>query len=116
MLLVCITLLFKYVLVNRWIFTKENYYKLTEIYKKYFWRHGIEFVGIYHCPHAPKKIEDKVCFCRKPNPGIILRAVQDHQIELYDSIMVGDKITDMIAAKNAGIYNKFFVKRKFRIN
>ena len=54
---------------------------------------------IYHCTHAPNKIEDKGCFCRKPNQGIILRASQDHQIEFYDSIMVGDKMTDKIAAK-----------------
>ena len=47
---------------------------------------------------------------------MILRAVQDHQIELSDSIMVGDKITDVIAAKNARIYKKIFIKRKFRIN
>jgi len=47
-------------------------------------------------------------FCRKPSPGIILRASQDHQIELSDSIMVGDKINDMIAAKNSGIYKRFF--------
>ena len=62
MLLVCIKLLFKYVGVNRVLFTKEQYYKLTELYKKYFLRHGIEFVEIYSCPHAPNKIEDKGCF------------------------------------------------------
>ncbi len=61
-------------------------------------------------------MEDKGCFYRKPNKGIILKGVQDHQIELSDSINVGDKITYMIAAKNAGIYNKIFIKRKFRIN
>ena len=41
---------------------------------------------------------------------MILRAAQDHQIKLSDSIMVGDKITDMIAAKNAGINKRFLLK------
>ena len=54
-------------------------------------------------------------FCRKTSPGIILRASQDHQIELSDSIMVGDKITDMIAAKNSGIYKRFFLKENLEL-
>ena len=54
-------------------------------------------------------------FCRKPSPGIILRASQDNQIELSDSIMVGDKITDMIAAKNSGIYKRFFLKENLEL-
>ena len=70
---------------------------------------------IYHCTHAPNKIEDKSLFCRKFNPGIILIASQDHQIELSDSIMVGDKITDMIAAKNSGIYKRFFLKENLEL-
>ena len=115
MLLVCITLLFKYVGVNRVLFTKEQCYKLNELYKKYFLRHGIEFVEINSCPHAPNMIEDKGCFCIKSNLGIILRAVQDHQIELSDSIMVGDKITDMLAAKNAGIYKRFLLKENLEL-
>ena len=41
---------------------------------------------------------------------MILRAAQDHQIELSDSIMVGNKITDMIAAKNAGLYKRILLK------
>jgi len=65
---------------------------------------------MYHCTHAPNKMKIKGCFCRKPNPGIILRASKDHQIELSDSIMVGDKITDMIVAKKSGIYKRFFLK------
>ncbi len=101
--------------IGRGLFTKEQYYKLTELYKKYLSSKGIEFVGIYHCPHAPNKIEDKGCFCRKPNPGMILRASQDHRIQLSDSIMVGDKITDMIAAKNAGINKRFLLKENLEL-
>ena len=70
---------------------------------------------IYHCTHAPNKIEDKSLFCRKLNPGIILIASQDHQIELSDSIMVGDKITVIMAAKNAIHYKRFFFKENLEL-
>lgn len=46
---------------------------------------------------------------------MILRAAKDHQIELSDSIMVGDKITDMMAAKNAGIYKRFLLKENLEL-
>ena len=44
-----------------------------------------------------------------------MRASQDHQIELFDSIIVGDKITDIIAAKNFGIYKRFFLKENLEL-
>jgi len=59
----------------------------------------------YYCPHHPagsvKEYSIK-CECRKPMPGMILQAVQDYNIDLNSSFLVGDKKTDLLAAKNAG--------------
>jgi D-glycero-D-manno-heptose 1,7-bisphosphate phosphatase len=55
--------------------------------------------GIYMCPHRP----EEGCKCRKPQPGLILKAAQDHSIDLSKSIIIGDALTDLEAGMNAGI-------------
>ena len=54
--------------------------------------------AIYYCPH---NIEDK-CNCRKPKPGMILKAVKDLNIDLKRSILIGDDKSDIMAGKKAG--------------
>jgi len=54
--------------------------------------------GIYYCPHLP----GEGCSCRKPEPGLILRAAKDLGIDLGGSWMIGDKEIDLEAAKRAG--------------
>ncbi len=61
--------------------------------------------GFYHCPHHPEaKIKKyrKKCDCRKPNPGMILQAAEEHDIDLEKSYMIGDRKRDIAAGKKAG--------------
>ena len=67
--------------------------------------------GIYFCPHHPEKgfpgevAELKIdCGCRKPKPGMLLRAREDFNIDLQSSWMIGDRDSDMQAGKNAGCH------------
>ena len=60
---------------------------------------GVEFDAIYYCPHGI----DEGCDCRKPRPGMILRAAVDLNIELADSWMIGDSPSDIEAGKNGGV-------------
>jgi D-glycero-D-manno-heptose 1,7-bisphosphate phosphatase len=53
--------------------------------------------AIYMCPHALDS-----CECRKPKPGMLLQAARDLDIDLSESVMVGDRDTDMEAGKAAG--------------
>ncbi len=53
----------------------------------------------YICPHAPSDN----CNCRKPQPGLLLQAAQEHDIDLTQSIMIGDAITDIQAGLNAHV-------------
>jgi D-glycero-D-manno-heptose 1,7-bisphosphate phosphatase len=55
--------------------------------------------AVYLCPHAP---QDK-CACRKPRAGMLLQAAQEHDIDLSQSVMIGDALTDIAAGRAAGV-------------
>jgi len=71
---------------------------------------GSRLDAIYYCPHHPergfkgevKKLKIK-CKCRKPEVGMIKKAVKDFNIDLKQSFFIGDASTDAKTAKNAGI-------------
>ena len=61
--------------------------------------------AFYYCPHHPSATLASyriVCECRKPRPGMLLRAAAEHHLDLSASFMVGDRITDVIAGAHAG--------------
>ncbi len=64
-------------------------------------RFGAHIDAFYFCPHHPDFTGP--CSCRKPEPGLLLRAARDWDISLPDSVMYGDKESDRIAAQRAGI-------------
>jgi D-glycero-D-manno-heptose 1,7-bisphosphate phosphatase len=59
---------------------------------------GARLDGIYYCPHE----KEPACDCRKPAPGMLLRAAKEHQIDLQSSWMIGDSESDIEAGKRAG--------------
>ena len=70
---------------------------------------GAYINALYYCPHHPDGgFEGEVkelkinCDCRKPKPGLILRAAEDFNIDLSGSWMIGDSDTDVLCGKNAG--------------
>ncbi|QNK42426.1 HAD-IIIA family hydrolase [Caproicibacter fermentans] len=72
-------------------------------------REGAYLDDIYYCPHHPDKgfpgerVEYKInCDCRKPKPGLILKAGRDYNIDLTASYMVGNGIADIQAGQSAG--------------
>lgn len=61
--------------------------------------------GVYICPHHPEGVVPElsvVCDCRKPKPGLLLKAAKDLGIDLEKSIFLGDNETDALAGKAAG--------------
>jgi len=56
--------------------------------------------AIYYCPHYPDV--SGPCRCRKPAPGMILKAQADFSIDLEESWMIGDSVKDIRVARNAG--------------
>jgi histidinol-phosphate phosphatase family protein len=66
--------------------------------------YGVKVDAFYYCPHGP----DDGCECRKPKPGMILRAAADHVIDLERSWMIGDILHDIEAGNRAGCYTVHF--------
>jgi D-glycero-D-manno-heptose 1,7-bisphosphate phosphatase len=66
---------------------------------------GAYLDGIYVCIHHPTEGEPPyrvVCDCRKPKPGLLQRAAADHGLDLSRSTLVGDKPSDLVAARAVG--------------
>ena len=62
--------------------------------------------GVFTCPHAPQEN----CTCRKPEPGLILDAASMHSIDLQNSILIGDALSDILAGQKAGIPRNVLVR------
>jgi len=61
--------------------------------------------GIYYCFHHPEGIIQQyqgICDCRKPKPGLLIQAAQEHQIDLDSSYLIGDRLVDIEAGLTAG--------------
>jgi len=66
---------------------------------------GPKFDAMYFCPHHPNATLPeyrKNCNCRKPRNGMMMQAAEKYNIDLSKSFMIGDRITDIVAGKNAG--------------
>lgn len=59
---------------------------------------GCKIDAVYYCPHRP----DEKCSCRKPEPGLILKAAEELGLDLSRSWMIGDNDIDLEAANRAG--------------
>lgn len=91
--------------------------ELEEIHNKLetlLGKEGAYIDALYYCPHHPDKgfegerPEYKIeCGCRKPKPGMLLKAAEDYNIDLSQSIMIGDGKNDMEAGKAAGCQTIF---------
>lgn len=92
--------------IARNYYTEKDFDILTAWMKEQFEENAIHISGVYHCPHHPEFTGP--CKCRKPEPGMILAAKQDFNLDLENSILVGDKKSDLDAGKNAGILNNYF--------
>ncbi len=79
--------------------------------------YGIVLDGYYYCPHHPKAVIDELsieCSCRKPAPGLILKAAEDFSktgidIDHENSFVIGNRISDIVAGTNAKIKNNILV-------
>lgn len=72
-----------------------------------FNENNISILKTYHCPHHPDFTGG--CMCRKPNPGMLLEAHKEFDIDLKNSIIIGDKVTDLEAGINAGVGKQYLV-------
>ena len=98
--------------VARGFYTENDVKKLHKEINKQLRKINCKIHDFFYCPYHPKygsKKYKKDSFLRKPNPGMILKAIKKWNIDKSKSIMIGDQKTDMIASKKAGL--KFIRKR-----
>lgn len=99
--------------IGRGYYSEQDFNHLTDWMKSEFAKRGVPITQVYFCPHHPKKALPeylKECDCRKPMPGMLNQAIKQFDIDVMQSIMVGDKISDLQAAQAAGIKTKILVK------
>jgi D-glycero-D-manno-heptose 1,7-bisphosphate phosphatase len=99
--------------IARGFYTEADYHALMKWMREQFRRDGIVFDGVYHAPYHPehgvgrwkREHED-----RKPGAGMLRRAARDLGIELAQSVMVGDRCTDIAAANSGGLRQAFLLR------
>lgn len=92
--------------IARGYYQESDLAKLTGWMLREFAGRGIEISALYACPHLPDAelaAYRRDCPARKPNPGMLLRAQKDFNLDLAGSILIGDKIRDLEAGRRAGV-------------
>ena len=92
--------------VARGLFPESHVHEAHERLATMLAVHGARLDAVYHCPHHPKEGNSHyttVCDCRKPETGLIDRAVKELDIDLDQSVMVGDKWIDVELGQRAGM-------------
>jgi len=92
--------------ISRGYYDESDFEKITKWMLNQFEKNNINILDVFHCPHGP----DSICECRKPKPGMLLKAKTKHNIDMKKSWMIGDKENDIKAANNAGVTNTILVK------
>jgi len=97
--------------IERGYYTEADYQLITEWMLVQFENRGIKILDIFHCPHG----SNSTCSCRKPQPGMFLKAESKYNINMQKSWMIGDREIDIVAANRAGITNTILIKTGYLI-
>jgi D-glycero-D-manno-heptose 1,7-bisphosphate phosphatase len=84
--------------VGRGLFSARTLDEIHDALRNAVRAAGGELAGIYYCPHRP---EDG-CDCRKPRPGLLYRVERELGLEVEGAPFIGDKVSDLEAARAAG--------------
>ncbi|KLV08528.1 D,D-heptose 1,7-bisphosphate phosphatase [Photobacterium aquae] len=99
--------------IARGMYSEDEFLTLTEWMDWNFADNGVEFDGIYYCPHHATEGKGEYlqdCSCRKPKPGMFISARDFLKIDMSQSVMIGDKTDDMKAAAAAEVATKILVR------
>jgi D-glycero-D-manno-heptose 1,7-bisphosphate phosphatase len=83
--------------IARGYFSEEQYHAVEREVCRQLGEDLID--ATYFCSHRP----DQACDCRKPAPGLVLRAASEHHLDLRRSFFIGDKDSDMQCGRSAGV-------------
>jgi D-glycero-D-manno-heptose 1,7-bisphosphate phosphatase len=86
-------------------FTPDVHQQIVQRLEDLLCLEGVALTAQYYCLHHPqaKLAQYRLgCGCRKPQPGLLLQAAEEHDLSLRDSITIGDSLTDVQAGEQAG--------------
>lgn len=115
---------FKLIIVSNQSGVGRGYMKIKDVevvhtcIQKKLLNLSIPITAFYYCPHhvgSLIKRYDVKCSCRKPSAGLIKRAAKEHNVDLKESFMIGDKESDILAGKNAGLKNSYRIDKKHNL-
>ena len=92
--------------VGRGIISLDEAWDINNRLIKVIVMSGGRIDGVYMCPHAPQD----GCSCRKPKPGLLLQAEQEHKLDMSKSILIGDALTDLLAGQSSSVRNLALVR------
>ena len=98
--------------ISRGYYSENDYQIITNWMLSEFKKKYINILDIFHCPH----ITESNCDCRKPKPGMFIKAQKKYNINMTESWMIGDSQRDIRAANSAGIKKTILVKNSHNIN
>lgn len=93
--------------IGRGYYTEADFAKLTAWMLDAFRQRGITIARVYHCPYHPTAGVGEYrreSFDRKPEPGMLLKARDELNLDLNHSVLIGDKDSDMEAGRAAGVW------------
>ena len=92
--------------IARGLFSSEDYERFTAHLRAQLQARGVHLDAVFHCPHLPDAAvaaHRQACDCRKPGPGMLLRAARELTLDLAGSVIVGDRLSDVQAGRAAGV-------------
>ena len=92
--------------INRKMISEENLNQIHFRMRKACHAKGGYIHDIFFCPHTPAE----GCECRKPRPGLILQAGEKYNIDIRNTVMIGDSARDIECARNAGCGQAILVR------
>ena len=99
--------------IGRGMFGEEDFLNLMQWVKNEFKKQNCFIDGLYYCPYHTKAIISKyrkTSDLRKPNPGMIIKAVKDHNLKIENCILIGDRKSDIDAGISAGVKTNLLLK------
>ncbi len=99
--------------IARGLYSEGDYHALTDHLRHILQAAGVTLDDIEYCPHLPDAPLPQYrvdCFCRKPRPGMLLRASRALDIDPAASFLVGDRLSDVQAGRAAGVGKCFVVR------
>ena len=99
--------------IGRGLYTEAQFHALMQAMRDALGHQNARLDAVYFSPFHPEHAVGEYrrdTECRKPRPGMLLRAAAEHAIALTDSVLVGDRCTDIEAGAAAGLPHRFLLR------